>query len=1049
MARIAEAELERLKGDVALERLAESRGVELKKVGKDLRGRCPFHGPDNDPSLSIDPVRNLFHCFGCGAKGGPVDWVMKAEAVSFRHAVELLRHQAIGAPASPRAGKGGRGRTAEIAEASPVKHATVRRLPPPVALDAGDEQLLEQVVAYYEQTYREEEAAQGYLRDRGIGDPAFAEAFRIGFANRTLGLRLPNKQRLAGEQLRARLQKLGILRESGHEHFNGCVVFPTDDEQGRVVGLYGRKITPGLKPEIPRHLYLPGPRRGVWNWRGLVDQEEAILCESHVDAATFWCAGYRHVTTAWGAGGLTEEHVEAFRRFGIRRVLVAFDRDDAGDKGAREAAERLGAAGIGCYRVQFPRGLDANDYGAKVTPASKSLGLVLRHAQWMGPGEAPVAHGVDAGGHERRDTGAAASESATVADAAAIEPSPAPATPPPPARSLPPLASSPSPPLPSSSTSTVPAEVRDQEVVIRLGDRRYRVRGLDKAMSYDSLRVNLLAARGDAFFVDTLELYSARHRAAFIRAAAEELSLEEAVVKHDVGKVFAKLEELQEQQIQRTLTPQPKTVTIEPAARDAALELLRDPELLSRIEEDLTRCGLVGEPTNKLVAYLACVSRKLEKPLAVLVQSSSAAGKSTLMETVLSLVPEEERVAYSAMTGQALFYMSEQDLRHKVLAIAEEEGAERASYALKLLQSEGKLSIASTGKDPATGRLVTQEYRVEGPVSILSTTTAIDLDPEFLNRCLVLAVDESREQTRAIHRYQRFERTLDGYLQRRSRDQVRELHRNAQRLLEPLPVINPFGQELSFLDENTRTRRDHAKYLALIEAIALLFQHQRPRRRHPQGFDYIEVAAGDIALANRVAAEVLGRTLDELPPQTRRLLDLVDAMVTAECARLAIDRTDYRFGRRDVAAATGWSYPQVRAHLDRLVDYEYLVVHRGGRGQSFVYELLYDGSGKDGQPFLVGLIDVAQLGLHTATTVTLRGSAAGFDPSLRGHSPPIEAGLRGHRNGSAINNDKVLRSAARNGAGNSHLDEEDEKPRRSRTDELPSLVASGLRSDAE
>jgi hypothetical protein len=832
---------------------------------------------------------------------------------------------------------------------------------------------------------------------------------------------------------------------------NGCVVLPTEDEEGRIVGLYGRKITLGLKPEIPRHLYLPGPRRGVWNWRGLVDQEEAILCESHLDAASFWCAGYRHVTTAWGAGGLTEEHVEAFRRYGTRRVLIAYDRDEAGDKGAREAAERLLAVGIGCYRVLFPRGLDANEYAQKVQPAAKSLGLVLRHAQWMGSGEAPVARQVELGGQQRRDTSAGGPETAAAVAAAATaeastspaSPSAAPAPPPPPAPPPSPalsLSSSPSPPLPAAST--VAAEVREQEVVIRLGERRYRVRGLDKAMSYDSLRVNLLAGRGDAFHVDTLELYSARQRAGFIKAAAEELGLEEAVVKHDVGKVFAKLEELQEEQIKRTLTPQPTTVAIEPAAREAALQLLRDPDLLSRIEEDLTRCGLVGEETNKLVAYLACVSRKLDKPLALLVQSSSAAGKSTLMDTVMALIPEEERVSYSAMTGQALFYMSEQNLRHKVLAIAEEEGAERASYALKLLQSEGELTIASTGKDPASGRLVTHEYRVEGPVMIFSTTTALDVDPELLNRCLVLTVDESREQTRAIHRYQRFTRTLSGYLERRGRDEIRQLHKNAQRLLEPLPVINPFAQELSFLDASTRTRRDHDKYLALIEAIALLFQHQRERKRHAAGFDYIEVAASDVALANRIAGEVLGRTLDELPPQTRRMLDLVEAMVGAECARLSVDRCDYRFSRRDVVAATGWSYPQVRAHLDRLVEYEHLVVHRGGRGQSFVYELLYDGSGRDGERFLVGLIDVAQLGLDTATTETMRGLEREFDPPLRGHCSPIDPSLLSERNGSEPSSDKpLLRFAAKNG-GNALPGNDDEPDGRRRTARRAALAVA-------
>jgi len=103
------------------------------------------------------------------------------------------------------------------------------------------------------------------------------------------------------------------------------------------------------------------------------------------------------------------------------------------------------------------------------------------------------------------------------------------------------------------------------------------------------------------------------------------------------------------------------------------------------------------------------------------------------MEAELAFVPPEERVKYSALTGQALSYTwADADLRHKILAIVEEEGAEKASYALKLLQSEGELTIASTGKDPHTGRMETQEYHVEGPVMIFLTTTAVDIDEELL-----------------------------------------------------------------------------------------------------------------------------------------------------------------------------------------------------------------------------------------------------------------------------------------------------------------------------
>ena len=247
------------------------------------------------------------------------------------------------------------------------------------------------------------------------------------------------------------------------------------------------------------------------------------------------------------------------------------------------------------------------------------------------------------------------------------------------------------------------------------------------------------------------------------------------------------------------------------------MELLRDPRLLERIVEDFARCGVVGEETNKLVGYLGVVSRHLESPLAVIVQSSSAAGKSSLMEAVLAFLPEEQRVQYSAMTGQSLFYMGETDLKHKVLAIVEEEGAHSASYALKLLQSEGVLTIASTGKDPATGRLRTHQYRVEGPVMIFLTTTAINFDEELLNRCLVLSVNEEREQTQAIHRVQREAQTLEGLLRRRDRDAILAVHRNAQRLLNP-SSCNPYARELTFLDAQTRTRRDHMKYLTLIRS---------------------------------------------------------------------------------------------------------------------------------------------------------------------------------------------------------------------------------------
>jgi hypothetical protein len=228
----------------------------------------------------------------------------------------------------------------------------------------------------------------------------------------------------------------------------------------------------------------------------------------------------------------------------------------------------------------------------------------------------------------------------------------------------------------------------------------------------------------------------------------------------------------------------------------------------------------------------------------------------------------------------------------------------------------------------------------------------------------VLTVNEERGQTQAIHRLQRERQTIEGLLAKEDRAEILRVHRNAQRLLRPLYVANPYARELTFPDHQTRTRRDHTKYLALIRSIALLHQYQRPVKtllHRGKEISYIDVTLADIETANRLAHEVLGRSLDELPPQTRRLLLLVDEMVSAECKRLAMERADFRFSRRDVRAYTGWGDTQLKIHLHRLEELEYLAVHRGGRGQSFVYELLFERADGGSKPSFPGLIDPARL----------------------------------------------------------------------------------------
>jgi DNA primase len=1042
MARIPDDVIEKLKTEISLVRLVERSGIELKKQGKGLAGKCPFHD-DDTPSLIISESKNVFHCFGCNAAGTVIDWVMKIEGVSFRHAAEILQHDVPALSSSPTPIAGALPPGAPAYRASkPIKKTTQRKLE---TLDSeqDDQALLNNVIEFYHQTLLQSPDALAYLDQRGLGDRALIERFKLGYANRSLAYRLPQKQYKAGKSLRTQLQRIGILRESGHEHLNGSLVVPlmsrdgryagapggsapAFDEHNHVVQAYGRKIRDDLRPGTPKHLYLLGPHRGVFNLDGLRDTEEVILCEALIDALTFYRAGYTNVTASYGVNGFTDEHLSLFNQLKIKRILIAYDRDAAGDVAAKELAEKLIQHGIDCYRLLFPKGMDANAYACQVQPASKSLGVVIRSAEWMGSGKEPgdgiqktalknsnpetvAEQNTEAekqqSEREQNEVSSSSDSSLLTPDFSSVDPLPAAAVPP--------------------SPQAIEAEVADHEITFNFGTRRYRVRGFENNTGYQVMKINLLASIKEnadvqgrtnaastgcagAVHVDTFDLYHAKARNQFIQQAAAELTAEPATIKTDIGKILLKLELLQQERIQQESgdSSQKSVVRLTDEEHRAALALLRSPDLLDKIVADIEQCGLVGENNNALAGYLACVSRKLDGPLAIIVQSTSAAGKSALMDAVLAMMPIEDRVQYSAMTGQSLFYMGETNLKHKILAIAEEEGASQAAYALKLLQSEGELTIASTAKDPQTGRLETQEYRVEGPVMLFLTTTAIEIDDELLNRCLVLTINEDREQTQAIHRLQRQKRTLDGLKQKQQKKNLLSVHANAQRLLKPLHVVNPFAEQLTFLDDKTRTRRDHEKYLTLIDSIALLHQHQREiktidqksedRRQESEEkqIEYIEVTLNDIEVANRLAHEILGRTLDELPPQTRRLLQLIYQMVIDACKTQSIEQSDFRFSRRQIRDYSGWGNTQLKVHLHRLEELEYVLPHRGGRGQSFVYELLYQGEGEQGHSFMMGLLDVESLGYDKKKS-GVNDELSGLNTKRSGSSRPQVGGKSG------------------------------------------------------
>ncbi len=837
--------------------LMQSRSIELKRQGASWKGRCPFHD-DDTPSLTVTPTKGLWQCFGCGAAGDTVRFVELRDGCTFVEAVKSLlgEQSSPAAPASSSTAQGVEG-DAALPEVNPAERC----------------KLLTRVAAHYHRAFLDHPEGRRYLEEsRGIRDVALFKTFQIGLANGSLLDVLPQDAATL-----AQLRALGVLNASGREFFRGCVVFPLWNSEGAIINLYGRRMVDG---EV-NHLYLPGTRHGLWNAQAARRSDSVLLTESVIDALSVLDAGLLEAMPCHGVNGLSDEHLRWLTQSGVRRVVLAFDGDDAGRRGMEAVQAKLRDAGLVVGQLALPESSDLNSHlcGVHADEARAAL------AGQVGA----VFAGLDAG-------------------------------------DAPPVA-----------LQGEQFELTASGFKLTLHGRRYEVKGIARVTTQLKATVKATGEARKGFELTTLDLYSARSRESYAKACAAMFNVDEDTIRADLACLIERVEAWQAPTAAADVVP-----ASSPEDEACARAFLSNPALLDEVLEDMVTLGVAGEQTNKLLCYLAVISRKLDDPLSLLIQSRSSAGKSTLQHAVLALTPDEDQVHYTRLTSQALFYQGEARLAHKVLALEEAEGLGDAAYSLRALQSAKKLTVATTIKDPASGQMKTQQYTVQGPVAVLLTTTSAALDEETASRFLTLTIDESHGMTQTILAAQRHRDTLAGYMAELDKAKVIAKHHAAQRLLEPLVVLNPYAQQLGFPVHSLRARRDHKKYLMLIKAVAFLHQYQRKIQEGERGgqrFRYLEVTREDIAKANELAVQALSASQDELSAPARNLLRHIHAMVRVHCEAQDVPPAHCVFTRRDIREATGWTEWQVRTHAKELEDLEYIKARNGTWGREYLYEL--------------------------------------------------------------------------------------------------------------
>jgi len=918
-------------------------GIQLIKENAHFKACCPFH-EEKEPSFKVDPKKQVYNCFGCGNGGDIIKFLIDYKKIEFKDAVNYLLRRAGLEQLTidneqltiKKQNPGTNDAEIEnqnpepiqaankIQQSEPKKNSAPGTLHPEPNLSEIERiTLLNRVAEFYHKKFSENEKAQNYLfLTRKIKNKNLANAYKIGFSDGSLLKTLENQP-----EYKEKLLLLGVIKQNEKtkqyfEAFKNCVVFPIFDENNNCVNLYGRKIEEGTKaqrdkgtksensnqlqnpklstvncqfPTGIKHLYLSGSNRGVFNWQSVKQNETIIISECIIDALSFIDSGVTNVVSIYGTQGSVREHLELFKCYKTKKIYFALDNDKGGNDALIKFTElfsnELPNANI--YKINIPNAKDINEYYCSNIDKIQCLSDLIKNN----------------------------SEAVRI-----IKP-------------------------PKENIEITFAE---KFIVIKIKDIIYKIKGFsiaDQQRYQTQLKIYLRTIFDNNYYIDTIDLYSAKSREAYKKDCSEELGIPEETIKDDLKIIIQKLEEMLES---KEFSASAKEYEMTEVEKNEALDFLKSKNLFKIILEDFVTGGYIGEEVNKLSGYLAAVSRKLLEPLSIMIMSRSAGGKSTLLDHVLNFVPPEEYIKYTSVTGQALYYKDENSMVNKLLAIAEEEGAEKATYSLKTFQSDKELNIASTGKDPVSGKLKTFDYKVKGPVSLFLTTTAAEINYELLNRFIVLTVDEGKKQTGDIQDQQRNSYTLEGLIKQKKNDAVIRKHQNAQRLLKPLAVAIPYANYLSYGDEQLRARRDNKKYLNLICSIAFLHQYQREIKKYQCGiimFDYIDADLDDLEEANKLAEKILIHTLDELAPPSRELLKQITEMT--ENHRKNKEKSKNKddepisFTRREIRENSKWSDFQIRTHIKQLEELEYIQILSGNQGKKYSYQLIYEGSYSD------------------------------------------------------------------------------------------------------
>jgi len=841
---------------------------------------CPFHD-DKTPSLQIYPKTNTFCCFSsnCNAGTGDViDFIQLKEKCN-KHEALMQAKQMLGVTGNTNEGQ------------------QLSRIAPPQMSRAS---ILTKFYDSCLQGIGHSKQAKAYLSERGLTPQ------KTGFASGTIPAKWNNnfKQQAAA---------IGLLKKSTRgyvHHFKNCIVFPLLDQQGKVVSLYGRRIelngsSAGLSDRsetktgaksVGRHVYLPGERQGLYPKYPPAETESLILTESIIDAASL-PSGYTALAL-YGTNGLTKEHEEVISTLpNLKEIILFMDGDAAG----RKAVEKLKTTLEG---ILSPAG--GNRKGAIIsavdTPEDEDINsLAVNH---QGDEEELFKHLIDQriilskekSSHEMPKEAPIKNQQSSILNTA-------------------------NPELLHYSTATL--------CITILGG--IKITGLDRLRV--TLKIENMSAERLLPIRHSLDLYHSKQVGDLVQQISEQYELSRQEIQHIIAALTGALEDYRHSRLEAMKPKKPEKKQLTPVEEKAALDYLKDPQLMINTLRDIKTSGIIGEERNAMIAFIAYLSRKREKPLHIMCLGASGSGKTYLQEKIGELIPEEDKLEITMLSENAFYYFGKEELKHKLILIEDLDGAENVLYPLRELQSKRRISKTVTLKDNK-GNLKTMTLKVEGPVCVSSCTTREKVYEDNANRCILLYIDTGKAQDKRITAYQRAESA--GQINRHVETEIKEKFKNIQRLLRPIKVVNPYAQFIDLPEEVFKPRRTMILLLSFIETITFYHQHQREVKFNNQttaksgqaGERYIEATCEDVEKGFNLLRDVLFSKSDELSGACRHFFE-----------RLKKHTGEAPFYTREIRKAFRINPSNLKRYMIELSRFGYVQVTGGSKYKGYQYQV--------------------------------------------------------------------------------------------------------------